>query len=166
MNENLKYVLSIVNDLQRFAEAKHAGLIVVNSGVIIGIITSYSSFHFFEKYSSIISIIILGLSILGSLLAQFPNTSKILVSEEEIQNPNLLYFEHLSKINSQKFVVEFSKSQTNFNPNELELNLINQILVNAKITSSKFMIFKFCIYTTSIGLGILGFSTLINILCH
>lgn len=166
MKGELKYILGNTNELQRFSEAKHAGLIVLNSGIIIGILSTYSNVHIYDKYSVIVSVILLGISIFGSLIAQFPITSNILITSDRIVNPNIYYFGHLSKITVDEFILEFKTSYSNFVADNSDKNIINQILVNAQITSTKFLIFKYCIYISTIGIGILGFTTLIKFLCY
>jgi hypothetical protein len=166
MKDELKYILGIINDLQRFAEAKHAGLIILNSAIIIGVLSTFSNIHIYEKYSIIISLSLLGISIFGSLIAQFPVTSNIHNTIQSLSNPNIYYFEDLSKISINEFINEFKTSYISFVADNSDRNIINQILVNAKITSTKFFVFKYCVYTSTLGIGILGFSTLINVLCH
>ncbi len=166
MKDELKYILGIINDLQRFAEAKHAGLIVLNSAIIIGVLSSFSSLHIYEKYSVIISLSLLGISIFGSLIAQFPVTSNIHNTSQSINNPNIYYFEHLSKISINEFLNEFKTSHPSFIADNSDRNIINQILVNAKITSTKFFVFKYCVYISTVGIGFLGFSTLLKVLWH
>lgn len=163
MKDELKYIFSNVNEWLKFAEAKHAGIIVFNSAIIIGVITSYKDFGHFDKCFSIISIFILGISVFGSLIAQFPETSNFIIRYENIENPNLYFFGHLAVIKQNNFIDEFKKTFPTFNPDNLDKQLINQILVNSKIALSKYTIFKWCSYTTIIGIGILSLSTLIKI---
>lgn len=164
MKEELKYIFGNVNEWLKFAEAKHAGLIVLNSAIIIGVFSSNSKY--FENWSVYISLIALGLSILSSLLSQFPATSNFLVRYKEKENPNIYFFGDLAEIKMNNFITEFKKSFSDFDANSSDKNLINQILVNAKITSTKFKIFKFCCWLSVFGIGVLGFSTLIQLLCR
>lgn len=166
MKDELKYILGIINDLQRFAEAKHAGLVVLNSAIIIGVLSTFSNINIYEKYSVITSLCLLGISIFGSMIAQFPETSNIHITSQNINNPNIYYFEHLSKISVEEFISQFKISFPNFIADNSERDIINQVLVNARITSTKFFIFKYCVYASTFGIGILGFTTLIKVLCH
>lgn len=164
MKDEIKYIHSTINELQRFAEAKHAGLIVLNSAIIIGIISSSSNIAFLDRNSTLITLALLGISIFGSLVAQFPIVSNLLSQTEDTSNPNLYYFGDLSKIKEDDFIEEFKKSFPKFVSTQSDHNLINQILVNARITDSKFKIFKFCCAISMLGIGILGFSSIIKIL--
>jgi hypothetical protein len=51
MNEDLKYILDKVNDLLKFAETKHAGLVVFNSAFILGILSVYAAGPLFLQKS-------------------------------------------------------------------------------------------------------------------
>lgn len=165
MNDELKYIFGNINEWLKFSEAKHAGIIVLNSAIIIGVISSYSNFSGLEKIPTVISLSILGISIFLSLIAQFPVTSNFIIrNKAPKQNPNIYFFGDLSKISENDFIAEFKKSYANFNPSSSESNLINQILVNSKITASKFLLFKYCCYLSTFGIGLLGISTIIKII--
>jgi len=166
MKEELKYIFANVNDWLKFAEAKHAGLVILNSATIIGILTTFSTIHIYDKPCTIISATLLGLSIACSLVAQFPQTSNWINKVEDIENPNLYFFGHLCKLTHDKFVQEFLKSNPSQALNSQENHLVNQILINAKITATKYHLFKYCCYGTILGMGILGFSTLIKVLAN
>lgn len=164
MKDELKYIFGNVNDWLKFSEAKHAGIIVLNSAIIIGVLSS-SNFPF-EKWSTIISLTAISISILASLIAQFPVTTNFLIRYENLKNPNIYFFGDLAKIKMTDFISNFQKSYPEFKPTESDENIINQILINSKITSTKYKIFKFCCWLSVFGIGLLGFSTLIHFLCH
>ena len=164
MKDELKYIFANVNEWLKFAEAKHAGLIVLNSAIIIGVSSSDSKL--FENWAVYVSLIALGLSILLSLLSQFPVTSNFLVRYKEKESPNIYFFGDLAEIKMNDFITEYKKSFSDFDANSADKHLINQILVNAKITSTKFLIFKFCCWLSVFGLGVLGISTLMKLLCQ
>ncbi len=93
MKDELKYIFGNVNDWLKYAEAKHAGLLVLNSAIIIGLISSYSK-GFFYKYPVFISVIIFGISIFISLIAQYPKTSNYLIRYKKSIHPtNRVFFE-------------------------------------------------------------------------
>ncbi len=160
MKDELKYIFGNVNEWLKFSEAKHAGLIVLNSAIIIGILSSTKMP--FEKWTTIISLSVFTISIVASLISQFPKTSNFLVRYENIQNPNIYFFGDLAKIKMTDFITEFKNSFPNFNANQSDKNLINQILINSKITSAKYKIFKFCCWLTVFGIGFLAFSSFLN----
>ena len=163
----LKYIFANVNEWLKFAEAKHGGLIVLNAGLVIGILSSYTNIQsFIFKPTILIGIICFGLSVFLSILSQFPVTHNIFYNKKEIQNPNLYFFGHLSHFDNQLFIDEFKKFDTGFAPSKLDTDIINQILVNARITQAKFNFFKIASYLTAFGSGLIGFSSIIKILWH
>tara|TARA_B110000902_G_scaffold210996_1_gene241571 strand:- start:1055 stop:1549 length:495 start_codon:yes stop_codon:yes gene_type:complete len=164
MKDELKYIFGNVNEWLKFAEAKHAGIIVLNSAIIIGVLSSNNLP--FEKWSIIISLVSISISILASLISQFPITSNFLVRYKHIEKPNIYFFGDLAKIKMADFIVEFQNSFPEFNPNQSDKNIINQILINSKITLTKYKIFKFCCWLSVFGIGLLGISTLITNLCR
>lgn len=163
----LKYIFANVNNWLKFAEAKHGGLIVLNAGLVVGILSSYTNIqNFIYKPTILIGIICFGISVFLSIISQFPVTQNIFYNQKTIQNPNLYFFGHLSHFNNQTFIDEFKKVDTNFNPSKFDTDLINQILVNARIAQAKFGFFKFASYLTAFGSGLIGFSSIIKILWH
>lgn len=163
----LKYIFQNVSDWLKFAEAKHAGLIVFNAGTIIGLLSSYSSIHsFVSKVPVCISLACFGISILLSLFSQVPVTSNRFFNQKEIGNVNLYFFGHLCHINDKTFISEFVKISPNFSATQLDNQLINQILVNARITQAKYTFYKFASYITAFAAGFLGLTTIMKILWH
>ena len=163
----LKYIFSNINEWLKFAEAKHAGLIVFNAGLIIGFMSCYNNIQYvIFKPTLIVGIALLGISILLSLASQFPVTQNLLNSKQQIQNPNLYFFGNLCYLDLDDFINEFKHIDIQFNPSKLDKYLINQILVNARITQAKYVFFKFASYITALGFGLIGFSSFIKIIWH
>ena len=163
----LKYIFSNINDWLKFAEAKHGGLIVLNAGLVVGILSSYTNIQaFIFKPTILIGVICFGISVFLSIISQFPVTQNIFYNKKEVQNPNLYFFGHLSHFDDQTFIDEFKKVDNNFSPTKFDTDLINQILVNARITQAKFSFFKYASYLTAFGSGLIGFSSIIRIVWH
>jgi len=163
----LKYIFANINDWLKFAEAKHGGLIVLNAGLVVGILSSYNNIqNFISKPTVFIGIICFGISVFLSIISQFPVTQNIFYNKKKIQYPNLYFFGHLSHFDDQTFIEEFKKVDSNFAPTKLDTDLINQILINARIAQAKFCYFKFASYLTAFGSGLIGVSSIIKILWH
>jgi hypothetical protein len=163
----LKYIFANINDWLKFAEAKHGGLIVLNAGLMIGILTSYNNIeNLIFKPTILIGIICFGISVFLSIISQFPVTQNIIYDKKTIQNPNLYFFGHLSKFDNHTLIEEFKKVDIGFTPSKFDKDLINQILINARIAQAKFVFFKFASYLTAFGSGIIGFSSIIKIIWH
>jgi hypothetical protein len=166
-NTEIKYIFGNINEWLKYAEAKNGGLIVFNSALIIGILSSYSSCnHLLFKPSIVVGMISFGVSIFLSLLSQFPVTQNLIQNSKSLVNPNIYFFGHLSQLNVDKFIDEFKAVYATFVPTKFDKDLINQIIVNSKITATKFLIFKYSTYITVFGIGIIGVSSIIKILCH
>lgn len=163
----LKYIFANINEWLKFAEAKHGGLIILNSGLVVGILSSYTNIqNFIFKPTILIGIICFGISVFLSIISQFPVTQNIFYNKKTISNPNLYFFGHLSHFDNQTFIVEYKKIDTSFTPSKFDTDLINQILVNARIAQAKFGFFKFASYFTAFGSGLIGLSSIIKIIWH
>jgi len=167
LNQELKFIFANIIDLQKFAESKHAGFIVLNAGLIVGILANYSSIQCsLFKLAILIGLVCFGLSIFLSVISQFPKTKNTYSRKKIIITPNLYFFGHLSHIDYQMFVDELQKVDNDYKPTKFDSDLINQILVNARITQSKFVLFKWASTITTLGFGIIGTSILIKLLWH
>lgn len=163
----LKYIFANINEWLKFAEAKHGGLIVLNVALVVGILSSYPSIsHCIFKPSILLGMVCFGISIFLSLLSQFPVTQNIFHNIKVINNPNLYFFGHICHFDKDAFVNHLKTADSSFVSNKLDEDLINQILVNARITQAKYSFFKFASYSTAFGIGIIGFSSIIKILWH
>lgn len=167
IKSELKYIFGNVNEWLKFAEAKHAGLIVLNAGLVVGIISGYLNIQSsIFKPCLLIGIICFGLSTFLSITSLFPVTQNIFFNRKEVTNPNLYFFGHLANLSINDFLKELKKVDTSYLEDKLDKDLINQILINSRITQSKYTIFKFASYITAFGFGIIGFSTAIKIIWH
>lgn len=163
----LKYIFANVNDWLKFAEAKHAGLVILNIGIAAGILSSYTNIqNAIFMPALLIGIAFLGVSVFLSIVSQFPDTENIVNSRKQIQNPNLYFFENLSRLDYQAFVDEYKGIDANFSPTKFDTDLINQVLVNARIAQAKFTLFKLASYLTALGSGLIGFSSIVKIIWH
>ena len=163
----LKYIFANINEWLKFAEAKHGGLIVLNAGLVVGILSSYATIQYFIfKPTILIGIICFGISVFLSIISQFPVTQNMFYNKKTIQNPNLYFFGHLSHFDNQSFIDEIKTVDTGFTPSKLDTDLIKQILINARIAQAKFSFFKFASYLTAFGCGLIGLSSIIKIIWH
>lgn len=163
----LKYIFANINEWLKFAEAKHGGLIVLNAALVVGILSSYASItHCIFKPAILIGIVCFGISVFLSLLSQFPVTQNIFYNIKIINNPNLYFFGHICHLDKDSFINYLKVADNSFIPNRLDEDLINQILVNARIAQAKYGFFKFAAYSTAFGIGIIGFSSILKTLWH
>ncbi len=163
----LKYIFANINEWLKFAEAKHGGMLVLNAGLVVGILSSYSNIlNFTNKATIFVSSICFGISVFISIISQFPVTQNIYYNKKKIQNPNLYFFEDLSCLDITSFTIEYKKIDKDFEPTKFDVDLMNQILVNARIAKSKFCLFKFASYITAFSFTLIGLTTIFKIIWH
>ena len=164
-NLEIKYIFTNVSDWLKYAETMHAGLIVLNSGLIIGIILGYNNFlPFIYTPTVLIGMICFTISFLISIISRFPVTPNIFYNKKNILNPNLYFFEDLSEMDNQTFVEELRKVDKDFSPSKLDTDLIIQVLINFRIPQSKYNLFKFAGYLTGFSSGLIGVASIIKVL--
>ncbi len=163
----LKYIFANINDWLKFAEAKHAGLIILNSGMIIGLLSCYTNInHLLIKPVTLTGTTAVGLSILLSLFSQFPVTQNIIFQKKDVTNPNLYFFGHLSNFDVTSFSDLLKQRIDNFSPSKFDNDIMNQIIINSKITQTKFTLFKYASYLTAFGCSLIGLTIVIKQICH
>lgn len=167
MKENIKDIFQNVNDWLKFAEAKHAGLIVLNSGIVFGLLAVFKDYKSHIHWSLIlITLILIGLSIMLTLISLFPVINNNVKSNKSQINPNLYFFGSLSLLNETDLKNELSQRDPTYTFDKFDEDLINQIIVNSKIASRKYRLFKYGIITTTIGLSIPIINILIRLIWH
>lgn len=137
----------------KFSEAKHSGLIVFNSGLLLGVLINYDKqIIYFPQIILVLSSLMFFLSILSSFLSLFPITGKIFFEKNKKKNINLYFFGDLAELNLNTFLQELKEVDEEFSPNKLDKDLMNQILINSRIAKDKFRQFKASLITTVLGL--------------
>lgn len=153
MKQDIKEIFQNVNEWLKFAEAKHAGLIVLNSGLIFGILSIYKDYKTIIDWRLILVIIIvISVSIILSLISLFPKTKNETKNKQVNVTANLYFFGSLSKLSEIELKSELLKSNPNYHFDRFEEDLLNQIIVNAIITTKKYKLFKFAIWFTTAGI--------------
>ncbi len=152
MKEDIKDIFQNINEWLKFAEAKHAGLIVLNSGIIFGILSVYKDYKTIIDWHIILLIIIfIGISIILSLISLFPITNNDTKNKNKNVPINLYFFGSLSKLNETDFKNELLKTNANYKFDKFEKDIINQIIINSRIATRKYKLFIFAIWATTIG---------------
>jgi preprotein translocase subunit SecG len=169
-DEKLKDVFQNINDLLKFAEGKHAGLLVFNSSVIVALLTIYKDYkHYLDKYFVLLTIFFLGLSIFYSILSYYPSTTnkyKRKNIRRTTNNHNLFFFGDIALLTESEYKNLISSHYPNTNFDKFNMDLVNQIIVQSKIANRKFTYFKYSLIATSIALVLPLISALKVILCQ
>lgn len=167
MKEEIKSIFQNVNEWLKFAEAKHAGLLVLNSGVIFGIFTIYKDYQSsLPKMIILLALIFFGLSMLLSIVSLFPRTHNILPKQKKFKNPNLYFAGHLCKLDVGDFKTELLEIYPTHVFDRFEDDLLNQIIVNATITTRKYHFFKLATISTTVGFIIPLTTLILKIICR
>jgi hypothetical protein len=152
IDTEIRLIFGNVNDWLKFAEAKHAGLIALNCGILFGILNIYKDYHtYISKTELITSILLFIISILISTISLFPRKHKISRKCTNISDPNLYYAGHLSKLNVDSLKMELLQRNRSHVFNKFEEDILFQIIINSKIGTRKYNLFKFAIVFTSLG---------------
>lgn len=167
MKDEIKSIFQNVNEWLKFAEAKHAGLLVLNSGVIFGILAIYKDYQScLPKIIILLTLIFFGLSMLLSIVSLFPRTHNVLSKQKKIKNPNLYFAGHLCKLDVDDFKAELHKIKPTHVFDRFEDDLLNQIIVNATITTRKYHLFKLATVSTIVGFIIPLTTLILKLICH
>lgn len=153
MKEEIKFMFQNVNESLRFAEGKHAALIVLNSGVIFGVLTIYKDYQYcLPKAALLFSVLSFICSIMFSVFSLFPRNYDSLREQKTFENPNLFFAGHLSKLDVKGLKAELNEIHPAYIFDKFDESLLNSIIANAAIATIKYRLFKYAITSTVIGL--------------
>lgn len=158
ITQELKGIFANVNMWLHFAEAKNGALIAFNMSLITFITTS-------ETNDFIILLIVL--SLLLSLLSFIPNFNlfgKFFLSKN-LSKENLVYYEHILNYSKEEYLKRIcEKCNVNIKEtSDMHLDYADEIIINSKITSTKYNIFKCAIILTIVAILIFLFFDLFNV---
>ncbi len=154
MKDNLKHIFANVNSWLAYEEAKHAGLIALNSGTIFGILGIYNLYT--TKIPAVIvliSVVLFGLSLVTSFISLYPHLKNQiqLNNANRPKSPNLYFFKDLAKLGKDDFSDIIAQSGGGFTPDRLDLDIMDEILINSRITLFKSRLFRIAIIITALG---------------
>ena len=178
MKDKMQYLLTLVNDWLKFAEAKNGILIAFNGAAIFGLLQGWSSLNDyivpFAKYwfipCSVISLIIAFSSFIPDLdivaiLNKVASRNKVPVNKI-----NIFYFGQIKDVSAEEYVKELYLSENLPLPQLIsrsEIDLANQIIINSKIAWQKYKSFEYASTLTLIGVVIpiflIGIKSIIQI---
>ena len=162
METKLKEILTLIVEWIKFAEAKNAGLLVLNSGSIIGTLSIYKDLYELPNCSglkiAIILFVILNFRslyyVFESISAKYSNNYEEIASikNESLtpNNSNLIFFGHLAFLSEEQLISEM-QNQYGLQASEnqkIEKDLANQIIINSHIALQKFILFNEAIIAT------------------
>jgi hypothetical protein len=161
MKEELNKILGNVNDWLKFAETKNAVIIAFNGAAISAILQSYPENTKSLKMFEGIMLTLFALSICISIYSFLPilkNSFKYKKLndndfEAEKAKLNCYFFRDHSRISCNQLLnLLIHKSSTGaYHANNMEIDIAEQIISNAEIAMSKFVLFSTAAYITFSG---------------
>lgn len=156
LNENLKFIYESISEWLKFAETKHAAVIVLYGAWIIGFYNIITNVNFVVfLILGYISILCFSIALLISIISFIP----VLKSDQEkdkkaakFDQVNIYFYADIQKITNLEYA-NVLKSKLNiqiFEPSDLDL--INQIWNISKITTRKNNLFKYSVIVAILGL--------------
>lgn len=151
----LKYILSIVLENMRVAEAKHSTILALNSGLIVITVGFFSSADIWVIILNWLVVLFASISILYCFLGLFARHIKEIEKEPHSQNINLLYFKDIAKFKEEEYlkciIMQYNFPQ-DYKTDGFEFDLAKQIIVNSKIANMKYLNFNKSVVFLAIAL--------------
>ncbi|HEY3405218.1 MAG TPA: hypothetical protein VGK59_17660 [Ohtaekwangia sp.] len=130
MYERLKDIFHNVNEWLKFGEAKHAGLIALNSGIFFGALTIYKDYReILPQQIVMISFMFIVASLVTSFVSLFPRSRRRIEKKKRPKKANLFFSADLARFDKNELKDELLR-QTHLNHsfNGLEDDLIHRSL--------------------------------------
>lgn len=150
MYDKLKDIFTNVNEWLKFAEAKHAGLIVLNSGIIFGILSLPVNLPVFVLLFSILLVVA---SLYTSFASMFPLHLKAIEDKKDFDQINVYFSGDLARLGKddlKTILLKQTKSHHVFDG--MEEDLIQQIIANSRVAARKYFLFKVALILLMTGL--------------
>ncbi len=147
-----------INDWLRFAEQKHAGLLILNGGILWSISRILSSPQY--EIDHLIWIVAMGhiLTATSSLVCVFSFLPilkyKLFSLKQKNSSDNCMYFADIAKYDKRSYLSFLSKNLelSNKKYSDFELDFSCQIVINSRIALGKYEKFKFSSILTMLAI--------------
>jgi len=152
--KKLQYILDLVIQWLKFAEAKNGTLVALVGASLIGItrILSVSNFNVLIEIYLYIYLLFGSMSLLISLISFIPKIKipAFIKKKDTKETKNLYFYGHLKNYNIQSLLTNLFPNKDKFNRNHH--NLAQQVIINSKITYNKYELFKVALILLIMGL--------------
>ena len=155
MEEKLKAIFAFVHEMVKFAEAKNAILVALNGAAILGLLKIVNDTTFCSvwiKYYLLEFILLATIGLLISLLSFYPRLKIlwIVCEGEPNSNDNLLLYSDICKYNEQRYLDALAQviNEPTRKHSQLDVFYTNQIIVNSRIATSKYLFFRKALWCT------------------
>jgi hypothetical protein len=159
MEQKLMYVLALVNEWLRYAEAKNGVLTALAGASLAGVgnaLATATSLSRASKALGACTAICVGLSCLIALLSFVPRVNRRMLlpgrkGVSDAEKDNLLFFGDLAKYTPDEFLNAMARQYFQNNSyvvtqQKADRNLADQIVLNSRITVAKLQFFKMSIW--------------------
>jgi len=143
--EKLPDVYNAIRESLKFIEAKHAGLIAINSGLIFGVFSVYKEIGQLFHWSNALLICLLLIATFLSLLSFYP-IKKRKKRKDQTVNINLFYSESLYKLSHDSL-----KDLINHEPNKVMDDMIKWTINTSGVARRKYRLFRKALLFTIIA---------------
>jgi len=164
VKKDLRFICDEITSILRYSESKHAIFVAFNGIAIVNMVNILRALFAGETSQVVIyimcfTVLCLLLAICTCMLSYFPRIYENPGNVEQKDKTNVLFFEHIKEHTVDSYI-KLLCTEYGANPDEigsLERCIISQIIVNAKLASRKFRLFKiavsFDILAVTAGLG-------------
>ena len=162
IGDNILIVRDSILESMKFVEAKHAGLIALNSGLIFGVFSIYKELTKQSHWSLLLILSFFAISVLLSLIAFYP-LSKFRKQAGVNNNTasNILYAEELAKLDKEQFKNVFLQQ-----PNRIQEDLISWTHNTARVSARKYKLFRNAVRLCITGLTFALIAGACHIICQ
>jgi Ca2+/Na+ antiporter len=150
---------STIWDSLKHVEAKHSGLIVFNSGFIVGLLSLYEKLTVCKHPTILLLIIPMAISLLISLWSFYPNKKKLKKNRQS--NKNIHFTETLENISVDDFKAILKSEEE-----RVEDDLADWIHKTASAGSRKYKLFRKSLWFCLVGVGAIMLVASIIIYCQ
>ncbi len=152
MEERLRFILSLVNDWLKFAEAKNGVLLAVDLGILVALSGSISS-SLLPKVTMLFAIVLVFLAVVAVLVSFIPQTrlrNSIRAPATLQQGSSLLFFAHIAEYEPDSYMKALYSQihQDTTVVSSLELDYSGQIITNSRIALFKYRCFNIGLWLT------------------
>jgi hypothetical protein len=161
MEDRLKFLLTIVSDLVKFAETKNAALLVSASGMVLMLIDHFPdkaagsvvrAFFWTGGASLILSTVVCLVSFVPHL--EIPGIGE---TEKPSAGDNLMFFRHIAKYSVPEYLHALYEAEGSTPvQNKIHSDLAGQVIANACISLKKFRYYTVASWLAGIGILMLG----------
>ena len=149
VEDRLRYILSLVNEWLKFAEAKNGALLAVDSAMIFGVFKlSESGWPHVGLFYLTISVLIA--SAVSCLISFIPKLKMptFTMKREPDSGDSLIYYGHIAKYNPENYLKAlYGQADTgSVSPSSLEVDYAKQIVTNSRIALRKYFCFTVALW--------------------